>query len=309
MDSSERKAWRGHMMLRGLLGGLLVLSSLVLPASAAAQTGFDVRPDLSVAVSASPNPVPAGTLVTYTLAVRNGQGGGFFATASGVRVVHNLPSGIGFQSASGDRGFTCGFAAPAVTCTGGILPSQATATINVVATAFPSGFPRVSTTSVDPLNAIDERDESNNAASVSVAIGLPDLTAGIEHSTRSVCVLRLPNGVCFRTATVLDRAVTVRNEGLAQASPVTVDIYIAWQSYGNNSPWISDPAGWYCTETANERYSHRWRCVAPQMAAGGMATFVATHFYPPTQGLVTEVYLDPQVGVLESNEGNNFVAH
>jgi hypothetical protein len=44
------------------------------------------------------------------------------------------------------------------------------------------------------------------------------------------------------------------------------------------------------------------------MAAGGTATFVATHFYPPTQGLVTEVFLDPQVAVLESNEGNNFVA-
>jgi hypothetical protein len=56
-----------------------------------------------LAVTATPNSVPGGTQVTYSLTVRNGQGGGFFATANGVRVVHNLPSGIGFQSATGDR--------------------------------------------------------------------------------------------------------------------------------------------------------------------------------------------------------------
>jgi hypothetical protein len=153
------------------------------------------------------------------------------------------------------------------------------------------------------------RDESNNSASVSVGIGLPDLTASIEYSTRSVCVLRLPNGVCFRTATVLDRAVTVRNDGVADASPAVVHITISWLSYGSNSPWISAPAGWYCTERADEAYSHRWRCSSPAMAAGSTAKIVALHFYPPTSGLVTEVQLDPQVSVLESNEGNNFVSN
>jgi subtilase family serine protease len=43
------------------------------------------------------------------------------------------------------------------------------------------------------------------------------------------------------------------------------------------------------------------------MAAGSSATFVAAQFYPRSVGLVTEVQLDPQVAVLESNEGNNFV--
>jgi hypothetical protein len=245
--------------------------------------------------------------VRYTLTVRNGQGGGFFATANAVRVVHNLPPGIGFQSASGDRGFTCTFAAPAVTCTGGPLPSQASATITVLGTAWPSGFPRVSTATVDPLNAFDERDERNNGASVSVAIGLPDLTAGIEYSMRSVCVLSFPTGVCFRRASVLDRTVTVRNEGAAEAAPTTVDIDVAWQDNGSGSPWLSAPAGWWCVETVDEATSHRWRCTRPAMAAGSSATFVATQFYPHTFGLVTEVQLDPQVAVLESNEGNNFV--
>jgi uncharacterized repeat protein (TIGR01451 family) len=295
------------MMLRGVLGGLVALS-LALPSSAAAQSAVDTRPDLSVTVVAAPHPVPAGTPVTYTVTVRNGQGGGFFATANGVRVVHNLPSGIGFQSATGDRGFTCAFAPPAVTCTGGTLPSQAAATINVVGMAYPSGFPRVSTTTVDPLNAIDERNEGNNGAAVTVTVGLPDLTAGVEYATRSVCVLRFPNGYCYRFATVLDRTITVNNAGLADAAPVVVDIDIAWLSYGNNSPWISDPPGWYCAETANESYSHRWRCTTSSMPAGASAEFVAMHFTPPTSGIVTEVHVDPQVAVLESNEGNNFVS-
>jgi len=106
--------------------------------------------------------------------------------------------------------------------------------------------------------------EANNGASVGVAIGLPDLTADVEYSARSV--LRFPNGFCYRSATVLDRTVTVRNDGPADASPVVVDIDIAWLSYGNNSPWISDPPGWYCTETANEAYSHRWRRAREQRA-------------------------------------------
>ena len=118
--------------------------------------------------------------------------------------------------------------------------------------AWPSGFPRVSTATVDPLNAIDERDESNNGASVSVAVGLPDLKASAEHSTRTVCVLRLPNGVCLRSATVFDRTITVRNQGVADASPAVVDIDIAWLSHGLNSPWLSSPAGWWCVATADE---------------------------------------------------------
>jgi subtilase family serine protease len=43
------------------------------------------------------------------------------------------------------------------------------------------------------------------------------------------------------------------------------------------------------------------------LAPGTTATFVATHFFPPTLGLVTEVHVDPQVAVLESDEANNFV--
>ena len=295
------------MLVRALLGGLF-LFGLALPSSAAAQSAIDTRPDLSLSVTASPNPVPAGAQVTYTLTVRNGQGGGFFAPANGLRVVHNLPPGIGFQSATADHGFSCTFAAPAVTCTGGSLSSQATATIAVLATTYPSALPRVSTAAVDPLNAIDERNESNNGASVSVGIGLHDLVAGIEYSTRELCVLRLPDGLCLRYATVLDRTVTVRNDGVADASPSVVDIDVAWLSYGNNTAWISAPAGWWCVETANEAYSERWRCTkSSPMAAGSSATFVATHFYPPSLGLVTEVQLDPQVALLESNEGNNFV--
>jgi uncharacterized repeat protein (TIGR01451 family) len=294
------------MILRVLFGGLL-LFSLALPSSAAAQSALETRPDLAVIATASPNPVPAGTQVTYTLTVRNGQGGGFFATANGVRVVHNLPSGIGFQSASADHGFTCSFASPAVTCTGGTLTSQATATISVVATAWPSLIPRVSTTVVDPVNAIDERDEGNNSAAVSVAIGLPDLTAGIEYMTRDVCLLRLPNGFCFRWSMVLDRVVTVSNTGVAAAAPVVVDIDVAWFGYSTNSPWIS-AAGWHCVETADEAYSQRWRCTTARMDAGSSATIVASHLTPPISGVVTEVQVDPQVAVLESNEGNNFVS-
>jgi uncharacterized repeat protein (TIGR01451 family) len=293
------------MILRSLLGGLALIS-LAVPSAAPAQSAFDIRPDLSATVTASPNPVPAGTQVTYTLSVRNGQGGGFFATANGVRVVHNLPSGIGFQSASGDHGFTCSFAAPAVTCSGGSLPSQVTATITVLGTAFPFGFPRVSTTIVDPLNTVDERNESNNGASVSVAVGLPDLTADIEYSTRDACVLSVL-GTCYRWMQVLDRTLAVRNQGIAKASSVVVDVAIIWQNFEALAPRITRPVGWSCVTTADETYAHRWRCTTAQLAAGTTATLVVTHLLTPLVGVQTEVHIDPTVAVLESNESNNFL--
>src|SRR5262245_47142995 len=97
--------------------GAFALSLVASVALAAEAQPIDTRPDLTLGVSASPNPVPAGQQVTYTLTVRNGASstgaltpaGGFYQMATGVRVIHNLPSGIVFQSATADSGFACVF--------------------------------------------------------------------------------------------------------------------------------------------------------------------------------------------------------
>jgi hypothetical protein len=122
---------------------------------------------------------------------------------------------------------------------------------------------------------------------------------------RDVCVLRVID-VCYRYGTVFDRTITVRNDGVAQAAPVTVDIEATWLTY-TLTPWISH-TGWSCTDTADEARSHRWRCTRPSLAAGTSSTLVVSHFLVPTLGLSTEVHVDPQVAVLESNDGNNFVS-
>jgi hypothetical protein len=295
-----------------LLFALALLAAGLPKATAAQGLTIDTRPDLTLGLVASPNPVPAGETVTYTLTVRNRRPGGGFTTtgsliptqtATGVRVVHNLPSGITFQSATVEAGFTCAFAAPAVTCTGGTIAPDRAATIRIAATAHPFSLPRVSTAAVDPLNTILERDESNNGASVSVAIGLPDLTPSIERNVETVYSYGVP------IARRLEHVVTVHNTGPAAATGVTADLTLWWRDGGG--PGISATGGLTCTRTDGgtgwQIAWQSWRCRDGTVPAGGAATITVRSLFGLGWGpeAALEVVVDPVVAVLESNEGNN----
>jgi hypothetical protein len=294
------------------------------PAPAAAQQALSLdaaaRPDLTLSLVAAPNPVPAGGTVTYTLTVRNRRpgtvtttsgltaaGGAPTQAAADVRVVQHLPAGITFRSASGDSGFACTFAAPTVTCTGGTVAPDGAATITVAATAHPFSLPRVSTASADPLNALAERDETNNGASVSVAIGLPDLlVAGVEYATRPHCVVPGPDGCLAAAGWDLVRTVTVRNAGLADATDVRLDVEAGWDYYPGAWVGIAAPDGFSCVTTSSSDYDHAWRCTGGGVPPGGAVAFKVSHRTPPIAGIVTDVALDPAGAILESNESNNF---
>ena len=73
--------------------------------------------DLSLTISASPDPVTAGTALTYLIAVTNHGP----SSASSITVTDTLPAGVTFVSASGS-GWTCNGSGP-VQCTMPLLPA------------------------------------------------------------------------------------------------------------------------------------------------------------------------------------------
>jgi uncharacterized repeat protein (TIGR01451 family) len=106
------------------------------------QSGFAGAPDLngcygptdmSIAMSASQNPVLPGGTLTYHLTVTNNGMPTMPATTSGVIVTDVLPSTVTLVSATPNVGSCSGTAT--LTCNLGIFPSGATATIDIVVQA------------------------------------------------------------------------------------------------------------------------------------------------------------------------------
>ncbi len=107
------------------------------------------RADLRITKTASANPTPRGSPVTYTLTIENlGP-----SDAAGVVATDSLPAGVTFNSASAG----CANAAGTVTCTIGALAAGATAARTITITPPTAGTitnnASVSTTTTDPVAA------------------------------------------------------------------------------------------------------------------------------------------------------------
>lgn len=131
--------------------------------SASATTSAVVLSDLSVAQSASPNPVDAGAPLTYTITVTNGGPG----AASAVVLSDSLPGAVSFVSATPTQG-SCSHSAGVVTCVMGALANGASATVAVVVTPTTPGVTLSNTVTVS--GAESDTNSGNNAATSSVTV-------------------------------------------------------------------------------------------------------------------------------------------
>jgi len=112
--------------------------------------------DLSLAKSGSPDPVPVGERLTYTLLVTN-QGP---VAATGVALTDNLPLEVTLESISPSQG-ACGESGGIVTCDLGDVASSASATVEIVVIPTASGI--VTNTALVTATQID-LDPANNSA-------------------------------------------------------------------------------------------------------------------------------------------------
>jgi archaellum component FlaG (FlaF/FlaG flagellin family) len=304
------------LFFRGLAGVALLASTQLgsaTPASAA------VLPDLVLRMSGSANPVAANGALTYTLYVENR---GYDAcpvqrpycepipmgpTVSNIVVSDALPQGLVFNSVNADSGFSCSQSNGVVTCSGGTLPRDATATITINAHAPNAGATLSNSARVDPNNAVAERSESNNSASVVTTVTppppvlYPDLT--ISSFTQSPASQHVG---LYETYTI-----EVKNQGDASATNVWVKWYAIWDNgVPRNITSIKDVS------------SDRFICVPPLTyvnqevdcaTIGGAVlapndtahiTFSVLGSSVPTSSNVT-VTVDPFLQIQERDETNN----
>jgi hypothetical protein len=287
---------------------------LMSAAPAAAAIG---APDLTVALSATPNPVAAGEVITYTAQVSNSSTEQCRATypepictvygrsVTGVAMSLTIPAGATYQAGSGNHGFVCpSSASGSVTCTGGSLAMDDLATVTIQLRAPSAGGIISATTTVDPANAIAERSETNNTASVGTTVNpppppvpQPDLVVTGLTGTSSAA----PGGQATYTATITN---------VGQASASNVDL----QFWSGSSDWSlvssSGTAGFApCIWTANEL---KLVALCPGTGGGSLApgqsatvTIVVQIPASASNTYYTYIILDPHNQVKESNESNN----
>jgi len=191
--------------------------------------------DLSISMTDSPDPVAAGSDITYTITVTNNSG----TTATGVRWDDIIPLNTTFRSVSGTTGWSC--TTPGVggigtvTCLNGTVPANDSVVFTLV----------VRVNASTPGNTVIENsalvvyptdpDEGNN--NTGVIETLVKQTADV-----SIQMTATPNPVV--AGNELTYNITVRNGGPEGANAVTMTTAVP-----TNTTFVSltRPSGWVCT--------------------------------------------------------------
>lgn len=132
--------------------------------SASETTTVNLGADLTVAKTASPDPVEIGTTLTYTVTVNNLG----VRDAVHVEVVDAVPAGLVSPNAS-STDFTCGaLAMGTITCTRTTLSAGESGSITITGTA--PGSPQTLTNSVSVSSSTLDPNTANNSASIDTEV-------------------------------------------------------------------------------------------------------------------------------------------
>jgi uncharacterized repeat protein (TIGR01451 family) len=236
--------------------------------SASADTAITPAADLSLTNDDSPDPVPAGQLLTYTLTAHNsGPSGG-----SGVQLSDSLPAGVTFHSATPSQG-TCSESSGTVDCALGAIASGQSATVDIE--VRPSGEDSLTNTAGVSSDTFDPNTSDNSASATTTVTAGADLAltnsdspdpvvagqlltytlttsnAGPSTATGVQVTDDLPAGVTFVSATPSqgtcsqsNATVTCPLGTIAADADATVDVKVRPQSAGSitNSAGVSSDA-------------------------------------------------------------------
>lgn len=223
-------------------------------------TTVNAQADLSITVVGTPDPVVAGTALTYAIdVVNNGP-----SDAQSLSVSQSTPAGTTFASVIAPGGWNCtsppiGGSGP-VTCTAPTLASSASASFSLSVTVDPAApdgsmIPAtaiVSSATMDPNGANDSAAD-NTAVAVSADV--------------SIGVIATPDPVI--AGTQLTYSVNIINGGPSDALAVAVS-----EATPANTTFatLGAPPGWSCT-TPTPGTAGMITCTNPALAAGGTASF------------------------------------
>lgn len=186
--------------------------------SDAAMTSVTAPADLSVAISASPDPVAANSTLTYSIDVTNAGPG----TAANVTVTDTLPDGnVTFVSATNANGWACSNTGQIVTCNRSTLIVGAAPTIKIVITT-----PATFTSLTDGVTVASPTDNNatNNSASTTTNGATPhaDLSVAIATSADPVAHGQSPTHCQGDNVGCEVYTVQVANAGPQDATGVSV---------------------------------------------------------------------------------------
>jgi uncharacterized repeat protein (TIGR01451 family) len=238
--------------------------------------------DLRVTDSGSPNPVAAGSNITYTQIVTNNGP----SAADNATLVAPIPANTTFVSLAAPAGWSC--SAPAVgsagnaVCTDVNLPGLTAATfaliVKVNATATNG---TVISDSVSVSSAVADPNSANNTATVNTLVGTsgPDLT---------VTNVASPNPV--QAGSNITYAQVVTNTGSSAATTATFT-----EATPANTTFVSiTPApGWAC-------FGFPPQCTNPSVGAGASGTF--TVVYKVNAGTASGTSISDTVTVNAANQ-------
>ncbi len=216
--------------------------------------------DLSVTNAASPNPVTAGSNITYTqILTNNGP-----SSADNATLVQAVPTNTTFVSVAAPAGWSCvtplSGATGNVVCTDVSMLGSTAATFSmVVKVNAATGNGTVITDTVTASSSVSDPNSANNSASASTVVGT---TAGAELTVTNVAS---PNPVLAGNNITYTQVVT--NTGTAAATGATFN-----ETTPANTTLVSitPPAGWTCATFPPQ-------CTSASVAAGSSGTFTAIY--------------------------------
>jgi uncharacterized repeat protein (TIGR01451 family) len=168
--------------------------------------------DLSISKSDSPDPVAAGTTLTYTLMATNHGP----STAVNVLVEDFLPAGVSITSVTGTLPAACVFGIPGdnsrpTTCAFDSLAPSATGTMTVVVSLNIPGVLKVARNDARVSSAVFDPNNANNLASVDTTIRVAALQ-----------IVKTSDADIYKSSATIKYTITVENTGPADALGVVV---------------------------------------------------------------------------------------
>ena len=205
--------------------------------SATATTTVATSADLSVAVTDSPDPVQAGSNLTYTITVANAGP----SVAASVTLADTLPVGTTFVSLSSPGGWSCTTpavgASGSINCTATSLSAGSgvfTLVVNV-GLAVPNGTVLSNTATVSS-STTDSNAGNNSATATTTVTASADLSVTMTDSPDPV-----------GAGNTITYTITVANAGpTVAASAAMTDTLPAGTTFAS----LVTPAGWSCTNPA-----------------------------------------------------------
>ena len=206
--------------------------------------------DLSVTNSGSPNPVSAGSTITYTQSVTNNGP----AAATTVTFTDPVPANTTVGTLAG-AGWTCSTAPAPPTCTIASLAANTTAnfTFTVTVNAGVASGTTIAQTDSVASSVTGDPNTTNNSATANVVVA----------DSADLSVSNTASPVPVPAGSNITYTQVVTNSGPSTATTVTLA-----ETLPANTTFVSlgGPAGWTCTATAP------YSCSDPSLASGAPAT-------------------------------------